>query len=808
MGKVLRELASGEMPGQTIFDRRMVVECCETFHVHWRNLRLELSHPNWLDFMATVARAGEAWHEAGAPPSAPHLELARHWIEHEVGGGEVDVELCDNLYVKAPSPFGEGALLDDPDFVHFHIHDLRVEMSVAEFVAFSGVLARARRPLVARAATVARLFEVLDEHNVLYVVLRNWEGLPAAVELGEHSDLDLLVHPSHVALLDELWQTERTFPEPYRVQRRVAVVDEHGRESFVLCDVRSPGDGYMPDGWSHDLIARRVREQMFWVLEPKDYFLSLLYHVVHHKGVMREDYAERLTALAATAGIPYDRGSSHDLGSAARLLSAHGIQRSEPDDPTVLPHLPYLYPVETTLSSRKLEPTALLSRVQRVPDVTRGTRIVKHVSGDGAEREARLTARVGGAHTPAVISAGHARGGSIADFADAGDGSLADPAQVGAAFRDVGAARCFLRGCGELLADLHRAGVRHRDIRPGNLLVQGGQPMLVDFGWAETDDDPLDAPEGLGGDGYAAPEGGHDDAYALGVALAGLAALHPEVSPVIAALTAPDPSLRPRTSEAIDALLEQGVTNETYRAALAAFVTPTVLGGRDQPRRFLLRAALERRPADDELVSALAELDRATAYELLQQPAHSLDAVTKALELLSSAVQLRPGDPRLHQLVGEAGAALEAIEAGHPVAPQPPSSQRTVAGEPVRDYVAVAHVTELVADPVLLHWYGTFFGADDDVTLVVVDFGTTVGDVVERLLPSLRTAGLAGEGGPDLLAIAIPPGGEQLVADEIDAVYGAAAPHSAFASLPRFGAERIADLRSVAMAGRALDAAA
>jgi len=38
---------------------------------------------------------------------------------------------------------------------------------------------------------------------------------------------------------------------------------------------------------------------MFHVLPPRDYFVSLLYHVVAHKGVMTPDYARRLVDLLA-----------------------------------------------------------------------------------------------------------------------------------------------------------------------------------------------------------------------------------------------------------------------------------------------------------------------------------------------------------------------------------------------------------------------------------------------------------------------------------------------------------------------------
>jgi len=47
MGKILKVLAKGEVPRNTIFSERFVVECCETFHLHIRNVRFEFKHDNF-----------------------------------------------------------------------------------------------------------------------------------------------------------------------------------------------------------------------------------------------------------------------------------------------------------------------------------------------------------------------------------------------------------------------------------------------------------------------------------------------------------------------------------------------------------------------------------------------------------------------------------------------------------------------------------------------------------------------------------------------------------------------------------------
>ena len=69
MGKVILPLSEGELSEKTIFDRRFVIECCETFHLHWRNLRLELSADNWIQLV-------EAF-ETGIANGAPTGRRAR-----------------------------------------------------------------------------------------------------------------------------------------------------------------------------------------------------------------------------------------------------------------------------------------------------------------------------------------------------------------------------------------------------------------------------------------------------------------------------------------------------------------------------------------------------------------------------------------------------------------------------------------------------------------------------------------------------------------------------------------------------------
>jgi hypothetical protein len=136
LGHTIVNLADKKFPEHAIFNNRLVVEIAETVHFHYRNLRIALSEKDWREFGKGMADAWKRWNERGCPPTGSgHIELCRK----DIATVPIDRDYCKvnlnrNLYaVNEGRIFAEGAELDDEQYVHLKIRDIRLELTKAEF---------------------------------------------------------------------------------------------------------------------------------------------------------------------------------------------------------------------------------------------------------------------------------------------------------------------------------------------------------------------------------------------------------------------------------------------------------------------------------------------------------------------------------------------------------------------------------------------------------------------------------------------------------------------------------------------------
>ena len=139
--------------------------------------------------------------------------------------------------------------------------------------------------------------------------------------------------------------------------------------------------------------------------------------------------------------------------------------------------------------------------------------IHKQTSLDLAEREARFLSQFESNYFPRVLSVQSEEKYSTITLQKIQGRKLHDAlADINSSVVEL---HTFIQHCLNILLDLEKKGITHRNICRDNILVQDGKPVLLDFAWAISEQEPYFSPSGLGG--YERPpDGSFSDVYSMG----------------------------------------------------------------------------------------------------------------------------------------------------------------------------------------------------------------------------------------------------------------------------------------------------
>lgn len=102
------------------------IERCEDFHIHWRNLRLQFSKPEFQHFCESVRFAYEKWQGRGMPDPEPTKTLPEYYQKNPNKIDPVHGINPDNFRIEDDDLNGEA--------VHVHYRSVRLEFSHEEFL--------------------------------------------------------------------------------------------------------------------------------------------------------------------------------------------------------------------------------------------------------------------------------------------------------------------------------------------------------------------------------------------------------------------------------------------------------------------------------------------------------------------------------------------------------------------------------------------------------------------------------------------------------------------------------------------------
>lgn len=310
--------------------------------------------------------------------------------------------------------------------------------------------------------SIRQFFNYLNDINFQYVVLRNWANLPDSVELGDHSDLDLLVYDFN-HFLEIFPEAKSEFPFP-RVRFKIAIGD-----NYIFADIRHLSDGYYPADFEQAILdTREWNPKGFWTPNPVHFRVALAYHAVHHKN--SNTYQEHLGASSVKELL--------------EVLKETNISWVAPTDKSVGTFNPYWKGA-----------TSVVDKKDGI--------IIKKQTGFMAygliENEKRILKIMDSVHFPKVYEVAQDELG----VEDCGEMLTVD--NLPNNWKEQ------LVRIVNLLESYH---VQHRDIKPDNLMVKDEVIKLIDFGWAKLESDAPDTPPSCLGYPYR-PSDRFDDNYSM-----------------------------------------------------------------------------------------------------------------------------------------------------------------------------------------------------------------------------------------------------------------------------------------------------
>ena len=221
-----------------------------------------------------------------------------------------------------------------------------------------------------------------------------------------------------------------------------------------------------------------------------------------------------------------------------------------------------------------------------VTDSTNAVYIRKTVNGTGLPYRALAQMNING--LPKIYYCAEADGKTYVVEEYINGVNLQDELEQGKIFAEKQVLQIALRLCDVLLA-IHSKGILHRDIKPGNIILQNGNAWLIDFGASKTvSGDKTQDTRILGTPGFAPPEqygfsttDTRSDIYALGKTMQALLGekYNGRLNGVIVKCTQFDPQKRIASVAELKKLLLQTQSSSKNRVATAAAVLAILAGG-------------------------------------------------------------------------------------------------------------------------------------------------------------------------------------------------------------------------------------
>lgn len=138
MGNIFKHLASRILPKRSITNDQVWTDLCENIHLHYRNVRLDMSEEEWAEFVCAIRSLHLAMDKAAAK------------YRYEEGDPNFLVHLSYNHPLKPSSRYYPNRAtleFEKDETIHFHYRDIRLHLSLLEFNELASMFAEAKNKM-------------------------------------------------------------------------------------------------------------------------------------------------------------------------------------------------------------------------------------------------------------------------------------------------------------------------------------------------------------------------------------------------------------------------------------------------------------------------------------------------------------------------------------------------------------------------------------------------------------------------------------------------------------------------------------
>jgi len=360
------------------------------------------------------------------------------------------------------------------------------------------------------------IFIELNEKNLPYVILRNEEIILNSYDKFNDLTIDVLISNEGKAYLDTILDKINLKNSNGFLVYQFEIGEYQNQKLYINLRIISENDNLFNKKLINKILNNRIKQDALYILNNNDKILYLIYSIVYFLGAGDNTYTKVIKELSSSSDLNLIKKQLNNISYLESLINEHNYTKNDENKDLVNYSFRYINPIQTVLQSRILcwyEGTFYISRIYKYLENEKII-IQKQANKNIAKNEYDILSTLDSEYFPNVFDYKEDINFSSFKMKFIEGKTLGELKSLKNLLNNQ-EIKEFINHCFSILLELKSKNILHRDISPSNIILKNKKPVLIDFGWAESDTiKSINAP-GLGGN-YKKSKNEFSDLYSIG----------------------------------------------------------------------------------------------------------------------------------------------------------------------------------------------------------------------------------------------------------------------------------------------------